>query len=95
MSKDKHGRYRGIYCGRFEFWLSTCQGDELLERIRCSWTDGGSKKLIRDHFCGFNCDWYNVDNLCDNLGFQIANPLLFPSLTTAFLGAGGQSHCRY
>lgn len=50
MSSKDHCLTRGMYFGRDGFWLSTCQGKELVERICAKWTDKGSKQLIRVFF---------------------------------------------
>jgi hypothetical protein len=89
MNFAKHVPVRGMYCGKKGFWLSMCQGNELVQRIQVNWEDKGSKTFVRNFFLTSNPEWFNVEELCEQLSVKIADPLQFNSKVTAFLGAGG------
>jgi hypothetical protein len=79
---------RGMYFGSDGFWLSQCQGNVLVYRQKVKWTDHGSADRIKEFFCDFNKDWQDISELYDAFDVKVADPLIFESSTTAFLGAG-------
>jgi hypothetical protein len=86
MNYAHHVPVRGMYFGKSECWISSCQGNELTYREVLKWTDGGSEDRLKEFFKA--SVWNKVDEVSGKLGYKIFNPFQNNTLTSAFLGMG-------